>query len=126
MSDDGCHASCASPKMRLVRLAWLTAAVVLGTTLAAHLGLLPGWLPAVPGLDKAFHFLLAGGVAGVATAACRPARAGRVLVIVVLLATADEALQALSPTRTADLFDLGADLAGIALFSWLALHLDRR
>jgi VanZ family protein len=105
---------------------WLVAAVVLGATLAAHLGLLSGWLPAVPGLDKALHFLLAGGVAGTATAACRPAHAGRILVVLALLAGADEALQALSPARTADLVDLGADLAGIALFSWLASRLARR
>jgi undecaprenyl-diphosphatase len=100
-------------------LLWSQVAVVLLASLAAYLGLLRFDLLALPGADKLLHFLLLGGVAFLAMGWWAGRPPGTVLAILSLLATAEEALQALSPARCFDLLDLAAALAGIALFGWM-------
>jgi hypothetical protein len=100
--------------------------MVLLASLAAYLGLLRFDLLALPGVDKLLHFLLPGGVAFLAMGWWAGRPPATVLAILSLLATAEEALQALSPARSFDLLDLAAALAGIALFGWMGALMDNR
>lgn len=102
-------------------LLWSQLAVLLLASLKAYLGLLRFDLLALPSADKLLHFLLVGGVAFLAVGWWAGRRPGIILAMVSLLATAEEALQALSPIRSFDLLDLAATLAGIALFGWVGV-----
>jgi undecaprenyl-diphosphatase len=106
-------------KPRWAWLLWSQLAVALLASLTAYLGLLRFDLLALPGADKMLHFLLLGGLAFLALRWRAGRSPGATLVILGLLATAEEALQALSPTRSSDPLDLAAALAGIALFGWV-------
>ena len=78
-----------------------------------------------PGADKLVHLLL---FAGLATTAClRFGRTAAVVAAVAGYAAASELVQALLLSqRAGDLLDLVADLAGVALGSWLATRLADR
>lgn len=107
-------------------LLWSQVGVVLLASLGAYLGLLRFDLLALPGADKLLHFLLFGGVAFLAVRWYAGQSPGTVLAILNLLATAEEAFQALSPVRSFDLLDLAFALAGIALFGWLGATIGNR
>ena len=108
-------------------LLWPQVGLILLASQSAYLGLLPAWLRAVPGYDKALHFLLFGLAVfwlQAWLAGGRWARVGGLPVAVVLpfaLAAADEFAQRLSPVRTFDLLDLASDLAGMVVFFGLAV-----
>lgn len=112
-------------------LLWPQVGLILIASQIAYLGLLPGWLRAVPGYDKALHFLLFGLAAfwlHAWLAGRRWAWVGRLPVAVLLpfaLAAADEFAQRLSPVRTFDLLDLASDLAGMVVFFGLAAGVMR-
>ena len=107
-------------------LLWPQVALIVVASQIAYLGLLPGWLRAVPGYDKVLHFLLFGLAAfwlHAWLAGRRWAWVGRLPVAVLLpfaLAAADEFAQRWSPVRTFDLWDLASDLAGMVGFVALA------
>jgi len=113
-------------RSRWAWLLWSQVAVVLLASLGAYLGLLRFDLLALPGADKLLHLLLFGGVAFLAVGWCAGRSPGTVLAILSLLATAEEAFQALSPARSFDLLDLASTLAGIALFGWLGAIIGNR
>jgi len=113
-------------------LLWPQVGLVVLASQIAYLGLLPGWLRAVPGYDKVLHFLLFGLVVfwlHAWLAGWRRAWVAGLPVAVLLplaLATADEFAQRGSPVRTFDLWDLAADLAGMVAFFALALVFAKR
>jgi VanZ family protein len=80
-----------------------------------------------PYLDKVLHFVLLGGASFFARKATNDRR-GRAFglaiplapLVVGILATTDEIVQAFVPTRTFDLLDMAANLAGVIVFGWLA------
>lgn len=104
---------------------WLAIAALfflfmLGVTLAADLRLLPTRVRGIPFSDKLGHFVLYGVLAFLLQLALHPRawRIGRIhipiaLLIVFALAVVDELQQSLSPYRSANLRDLGADWLGI-------------
>ncbi|MBN1485206.1 MAG: phosphatase PAP2 family protein [Chloroflexia bacterium] len=100
-------------------LLWGQLALVLLALLGAYLDLLDlAWL-ARPGLDKALHFLLFGGLGFLAVGWWARQPAGRVLAPLALLALSEELLQAFSSVRSLDCLDLAATLGGIVLLGWL-------
>lgn len=107
-------------------LLWGQVAAVLLASLCAYLGLLNLNYLALPGADKALHFLFLGGLAFLSVGwwAQQPLRV--VLVPLGLLTSVEEALQSLSPLRSPDPLDLAAGLAGVALFGWLGTVARRR
>jgi undecaprenyl-diphosphatase len=111
---------------RWVWLLWSQVGVVLLASLGAYLGLLRFDLLALPGADKLLHLLLFGGVAFLAMGWWAGRSQGAVLAVLSLLATAEEALQALSPVRSFDLADLAFTLAGVVLLGWLGAIVRRR
>jgi VanZ family protein len=96
----------------LFRVAYVT-----GLVAVAILSLLPrDGLPVMPLGDKAEHLLAYTALAYVGVLAARGARAGiATCVLLVALGAALEVLQALVPGRFADLRDVAADAAGVAL-----------
>ena len=112
-------------------LLWPQVGLIVVASQIAYLGLLPGWLRAVPGYDKGLHFLLFGLAAfwlHAWLAGRRWAWVGRLRVAVLLpfaLAAADEFAQRLSPVRTFDWLDLASDLAGMVVFFTLAMVVMR-
>jgi undecaprenyl-diphosphatase len=104
-------------------LLWGQVAVIALASLSAYLGLLQLQALTLPGADKALHFLLFGGLALLAVTWWGRRQAGIVLVALALLTVADETMQLFSPLRSFDLLDLGAALAGIALFGGVGLVL---
>ena len=107
-------------------LLWSQVGVLLLASLGAYLGLLRFDLLALPGADKLLHVLLFGGVAFLVMGWRAGRSPGAVLAILGLLATAEEALQALSPARSLDPVDLTFTLAGIALFGWFGAIMSNR
>ena len=111
-------------------LLWPQLGFVVAITLVAYTGALSGapWL-SIPGTDKALHFLCFGAL-GFGTHFALRGRTWRGLPLAVLLplagALAEEFVQASSPYRTADGFDLLADLLGLMLFWRLARRVSRR
>ena len=106
-------------------LLWGQVAVVALASLSAYLDLLQLHMLGLPGADKVLHFLLFGGLALLAVAWWGQQWTGFVLVSLALLTAADEVIQAFSPVRSFDLLDLGAALAGIALFGWMMTRLEK-
>lgn len=123
---------------RVITLAWagLTAALLL-----LPASDLSGWMPGVPwmrlalvfagwGLDKLVHAVLFGVLAWLAVGPARSLTPRRprltVFAVVTLYAVALEAAQHWVPDRRADVLDLLADVAGIALGLWLAGRILRR
>ena len=102
-------------------LLWGQVALVLLATLGAWLGLLELRFLMIPGADKALHFLLFGLVAFFALGWWVERPAWVVLVPLVLLILVDEGLQFWGARRSFDLLDLGANLAGVAVFGRLAV-----
>lgn len=89
----------------------------------AYTGTLPIFWYAGPGFDLLEHAVLFGSLALLADQALdRQAILGVRLgpALVLLLAAAEEALQVLSPHRTASLWDLLADVVGVVVLCWLA------
>lgn len=120
--------------MSRAALGWAAIAAALFITLLAASPWWPGQLvDAIPGKDKTGHVVLMGllGAACVVAFAGRTWRgrrigAGMVLGVVAIAVTVDEIIQAFVPTRTFDLGDLAASLAGIAVIGGLAALLTRR
>ena len=106
-------------------LLWSQVGVVLLALLGAYLGLLRVDLLVLPGADKLLHFLLFGRVAFLAMGWCAGRSRSAALVVLSLFATAEEALQALSPVRSFDLVDLAFTLAGVVLLGWLGVIVSR-
>jgi hypothetical protein len=108
-------------------LLWPQVGLIVLASQSAYLGLLPGWLRAVPGYDKALHFLLFGLAAFWLQAWLVGGRWAQVrglpvaVVLPFVLAAADEFAQRLSPVRTFDWLDLASDLAGMVVFFALAM-----
>ncbi len=98
----------------------------------AYRGALPIWLPGIPLHDKVLHFLgyglvaaLVDGVLGGRTIGHRP-RVSLAAAAVLTVSAIDEALQALSATRTVSTWDFLANLAGVLLCVRVARALRRR
>ena len=118
-------------------LLWPQLAAVVVVSQMAYLSLLPRRPLAWPGVDKVLHFTLFGlaafwlhqwlSVGGAMPA--RPWHDRALLAASVLapfsLAAIEEALQGLSPVRTASLTDLASDLAGMLVFAALSAALLR-
>jgi undecaprenyl-diphosphatase len=121
-----CYRPAEAHRPRWTWLLWGQAAAVLLATLAASLGLLHFGFLALPGADRAFHFLLFGLLAFLAVGWWGRAPAWRVVLVLALLALAEEASQALVPGRSADPLDLAAAWLGLALGGWLAMRLRTR
>ena len=100
-------------------LLWTQATAVGFITLCAYLDLFSFAFLAVPGLDKALHFLLSGALAFLSVGWWARQPAGLVLAVLGLLALGEEALQSLSATRTFDLLDLAATMSGVGILGWL-------
>ncbi len=125
---------------RLQRIRWLLwpqIAIALTVTQMAYLGQLPIYLLRWPYADKFFHFLLFGAIVfwlnlwleGRTVRQNRTAVFGAIPLAIALtfsIAFMEEGLQALSPLRTADLTDLGADLIGMFFFWWLSMRFIAR
>lgn len=97
-------------------------------SVVAYSGLLMGHDlgPNLPLIDKVEHFLFVGGIAFWWTAGWNDPQlriAGReiplVLVTLLILGTAEEAFQSLSPYRDPEIFDWLANVAGVITFWWL-------
>ena len=118
-----------APNARMTLRAWrfaLVGYVVLIGTISglAYAKGLPRTVLSAPGFDKVLHFLLLGGASLLARKATDDARLGRSRVplgpfIVGLCATTDECVQAFVPTRSFDLGDMAANLAGVVVLGWL-------
>jgi len=107
-------------------LLWGQVAVVLLATLSASLGLLHFAFLALPGADKALHFLLFGTLAFLAVGWWARRPAGAVLGVLGLLTLVEEIAQTLTPGRSLDLLDLAASLAGIVLLGGLGRYVLSR
>lgn len=113
----------------------LACAIVAGISVAASAGRAGPLLTLVhslPGADTLGHFLLMGGLAFVVSFAfvgedprSQVARWRVVVVALGSLLTFDECLQIVLPRRAFSLVDLGANLAGVVVFSLVALLLRR-
>ena len=114
-------------------LLWPQLGLVLAVTLAAYTGAFAGGrvpLLRVPGMDKALHFLSFGSLALGTWFATRgrtlrvgALRVPLAVLLPLLLAVAEELVQAASPHRSADPLDLLADLLGLLLFWRIGLRL---
>jgi undecaprenyl-diphosphatase len=93
-------------------LLWGQVALVLLATLTAWLGLLDLRFLAIPGADKAMHFLLFGLLAFFALGWWARQPAGVIVAPLVLLILIDEGLQCWGAARSFDLLDLAASLNG--------------
>ena len=106
----------------------LQLAVVGAIVVGAYLGRLPTFYRGIPHADLIAHAVLFGllaffldGVLG-----HRPLLRGRAPwlrlapLLVLSAAAVEEVAQLLSPRRTASLADLGADVVGVVLLTWLA------
>jgi len=96
----------------------LQVALVVVISIQAWMGLVPGGLFRLPGMDKALHALLFGLVAFWGTLLSGGRRAA--VVVPFGLAFTEEMAQSLSPLRSCDPVDLLADLSGMVLFHVLA------
>lgn len=123
-----CHTP-SSDRWRWRWLLWPQLGFVAAITMLAYTGALASrpWL-SLPGSDKVLHFLLFGALAFGAHFWFRGRRWRRIPLAVALPWTAalgEELMQAASPHRTADPFDLLADLLGLLVFWRLAEWLSR-
>lgn len=110
-------------------LLWPQLGLVTAITMLAYTGALAGapWL-ALPGTDKALHFLLFGALGFGTHFLCRGRTTWRVpwaVALPLFAALLEEGLQATSPHRTADPLDLLADLLGLLVFHKLATRITR-
>ncbi len=115
-----------SPRPRWAWLLWGQLAVVIYATAGAYLGALDLWILRIGGMDKVLHLSLYGALALLLVGWCHRHEAHRVALPLAALATVEELLQALAPTRTFDLGDLACTLGGIALGATLARRLRER
>ncbi len=121
------------------RYRWLAAVyllLIVGIVLLAndgHYSFIFKWIRAIPGADKAGHFVLMGGLAFVVNLACglrtftalkRSWLLGSAIVAVIVLL--EEISQAWVPSRTFDLRDLAFDFLGILFFGWLVKKCAKR
>jgi len=114
---------------RLRWLLWPQMGLVMAISLVAYTGAFSrGDIPWLqwPGIDKVLHFALFGLVAlGMhftlrgRTLTVGPMRLPLAVLLPFLGAMGEELVQAASPHRTADVFDLLADLLGLIVFAWL-------
>ena len=104
---------------------WPQAAVVLLGILSATLRLSNFWWLRLPGADKTLHFVLFGLLALFACGYLVRWGAGRVAVVIAVLATLEEFSQAFVPSRTFDLGDLACTLSGILAGYLVARWLTR-
>ncbi|MHC4133769.1 MAG: VanZ family protein [Planctomycetota bacterium] len=102
-------------------LAWAALILLLGSRPVADLP-----LPAIPGLDKALHAVFYGVLGFLAVRALETSGPWRGLawgaVIGLSWGFVDEWAQSATPTRTAELGDLLADVAGAAAGGWIAFR----
>jgi len=111
-------------------LLWPQVGLVLLASQMAYLDLLPTRLLRWPGADKVLHFLLFGALAfwlnlwlGGRMMRFKSWSISPALLLLVVLATLDEAGQALSPLRSVSLTDLISNFLGLFFFSWLSRRL---
>ena len=122
--------------MSRVAIGWTAIAFALALTVFAstpwwsHMG---GVVEGLPGKDKTGHFVIMGLLAGACvvafvgrTLARRHLSAVQVLALVSLGVTVDEFVQAIVPSRTFDLGDLVASLAGILVIGGGAALVQKR
>ena len=102
-------------------LAWAALILFLGSRPIADLP-----VPAVPGLDKLLHAAFYGVLGFLAVRALEPSGPWRALawgaVIGLSWGFVDEWAQTATPTRTAEMGDLLADVAGAAAGGWIAFR----
>jgi uncharacterized membrane protein YoaT (DUF817 family) len=104
-----------------------------GIITGAYLGGLPDIIRNVPYADAFIHFFAVGGAGYLAHRALgrrrfvlRGANLPLGPVVIAGLAVAEECLQALAPTRTFSLLDMGANVSGVLFLYWLDGALLRR
>ena len=115
---------------RLHWLLWPQIALAFLASHMAYMGILPAYLVNWPYADKVMHFLLFGLIAFWLNLRLR-GRAIRVfqrsipltLLVLIVVVSADEASQILSPLRSLSLADLLSNLLGLVTFWWLSQRL---
>ena len=111
---------------RVASLLWLQLALVAVMSQMAYLRLIPSYLVAWPHADRVLHFVAFGAITYLGNLWCRDRRIGPGLPLAIVIpfgmAAAEEAAQALSSARTADVMDLACDLAGMVVAWWLSAH----
>ncbi|WP_042342405.1 VanZ family protein [Calothrix sp. PCC 7507] len=112
---------------RWVLAFWLYFGILMSISLSAYLKIIPTELSQFPHYDTVLHFLLLGIAAYLSHLALNKRKIQILNInlplapfIVFFFCILDEIIQLLVPYRSADLVDLGADLCGIVLFTWLA------
>lgn len=110
-----------------VWLLWPQIAIAVIVSQMAYLGILPTTVLQWPLVDKVLHFLLIGSIAFWLNLWLqgRTTKVGRwaiplALLVPFSLALMEEGVQSFSPLRSADVFDLLSDLAGLLFFWWLS------
>jgi len=117
-------------KLRFAMVAHVAVAALV--VVLAYIGRLPLPMPTWMMADKVMHFTLVGGIAFWIVGGWDDPRlklGSLCLPLAILLplaiAAAEEALQLLSPRRSADLADFAADALGLVAFWWLGLRILR-
>ncbi|MBD2565296.1 MULTISPECIES: VanZ family protein [Nostoc] len=106
---------------------WVYFVILMSISMSAYLRIIPTEISQIPYSDTILHFLLLGIAAYLGHLALNK-RKIQILniylplapLIVIFFCIVDEIIQLFTPYRSFDLVDLGADLCGIVLFTWLA------
>ncbi|MBG1243561.1 VanZ family protein [Nostoc sp. NZL] len=106
---------------------WVYFGILISISMSAYLRIIPTEISQIPYSDTILHFLLLGIAAYLGHLALNK-RKIQILniylplapLIVIFFCIVDEIIQLFTPYRSFDLVDLGADLCGIVLFTWLA------
>ncbi len=109
------------------RWSWLLfphLSVIVAASVLAACGRLPA-LALRGGLDKVGHFLMLGALSLLAVGFFGRARWVGIVCVLCVLSALEEASQAWFPARTVDVWDLAANLTGIALGGMSATRLTR-
>ncbi|MGF2012674.1 MULTISPECIES: VanZ family protein [unclassified Nostoc] len=106
---------------------WVYFGILMSISMAAYLRIIPVEISQFPYYDTILHFLLLGIAAYLSHLALnkRKIQIFNIFLplaplIVIFFCIVDEIIQLFVPYRSFDLVDLGADLCGIILFTWLA------
>ena len=112
---------------RWVYAFWVYFGILMFISMSAYLKIIPTEISQIPYYDTILHFLLLGIAAYLGHLALNKQKI-QILnlslplapLIVIFFCIVDEIIQLFIPYRSFDLVDLGADMCGILLFTWLA------
>jgi hypothetical protein len=106
---------------------WVYFGILMSISMAAYLRIIPVEISQFPYYDTILHFLLLGIAAYLGHLALNKRKIQIFNIylpltplIVIFFCIVDETIQLFVPYRSFDLVDLGADLCGVVLFTWLA------